>query len=91
MDYIFSTFSVESSLSQTLDNRIKLSFEIKDAHSHEPLSDVACRVFTAEGEFYTYAIANNEGNLTVSVHKSDYLEFSFIGYGTLKKRRIHIP
>lgn len=85
--FIFYTCCIETSLSQTLDNnKINLSFEIKDAYNHKPLSDVACRVFTTEGKFYTYAIADNEGRLSVSVNQSDYLEFSFIGFKTLKKK-----
>ncbi len=78
--------NIETSLSQTLDNVVKLSFEIKDANNHEPLSNVTCRVFTTEGEFYTYSITDNKGLLSVSVHQDDYLEFSFIGYGKLKKK-----
>ncbi len=77
--------SIETSLAQTSGNAVRLSFEIKDASDHEPLANVACRVFTAEGEFYTYAIADNEGRLSVAVHRGDFLEFSFIGYAKLRK------
>lgn len=78
--------NIGTSLSQALDNVVKLSFEIRDANNHEPLSNVTCRVFTTEGEFYTYSITDDQGRLSVSVHQDDYLEFSFIGYGKLKKR-----
>lgn len=78
--------NTETSQSQTLDNVVKLSFEIKNANNHEPLSNVTCRVFTREGEFYTYSITDNKGLLSVSVHQDDYLEFSFMGYRKLKKK-----
>lgn len=84
--FILFLSNIETSLSQALDNVVKLSFEIKDANNHEPLSNVTCRVFTREGEFYTYSITDNKGLLSVSVHQDDYLEFSFIGYGKLKKK-----
>lgn len=89
---LFYIYNIESTLSQTLDNVVKLSFEIRDANNHEPLSSATCRVFTAEGEFYTYSISDNEGWLSVSVHQDDYLEFSFIGYEKLKKKAtLYIP
>lgn len=50
------------------------------------MSNVTCRVFTREGEFYTYSITDNKGLLSVSVHQDDYLEFSFMGYRKLKKK-----
>lgn len=75
-----------SSMAQELDDGVRLSFKVRDANNHKALSSVACRVFTAEGKFYTYAIADNEGKLSVSVHKNDLLEFTFIGYGKLKVR-----
>lgn len=77
--------SIEASLPQTSGNEVRLSFEIKDASSHEPLPNVACRVFTAGGEFYAYAIADNEGRLSVPVRQGDFLEFSFIGYAKLRR------
>ena len=83
---LFYIFNIETTLSQTLDNVVKLSFEIKDANNHAPLSYVTCRVFTTEGTFYTYSISDNEGKLSISVHQNDYLEFSFIGYSKLKKK-----
>lgn len=83
---LFSIFNIETTLSQTLNNVVKLSFEIRDANNHDPLSYVTCRVFTAEGKFYTYSISDNEGRLSVSVHQDDSLEFSFIGYAKLKKK-----
>ncbi|MGP1435067.1 MAG: hypothetical protein ACTTKN_00305 [Phocaeicola sp.] len=86
LGFILFLSNIETSLSQAFDNIVKLSFEIKDANNHEPLSNVTCRVFTREGEFYTYSIADNKGRLSVSVHQDDYLEFSFIGYGKLKNK-----
>jgi hypothetical protein len=43
-------------------------------------------VFTTEGKIYAYAISDHNGKLSVSVHRNDSLEFSFIGYGKLKRR-----
>lgn len=63
----------------------RLSFTVRDAVSREPLVGVTCRVFTSNGKFYTYAVADGKGRLSVTVRPGDSLEFSFIGYGKLKK------
>lgn len=81
---LFCVCGISRSMSQTLNEAVRLSFEIKDADSHKPLISVACRVFTPEDKFYTYAISDNEGKLAVSIHKNDFLEFSYIGYKKLK-------
>jgi len=65
---------------------MQLSFEIKDANSHKPLNNVVCRVFTAEGKFYTYALSDNKGKLSISVDKNDVLEISHIGYNKIKEK-----
>ena len=77
---------ISRTMSQTPNEAVRLSFEIRDADSHKPLISVACRVFTSEEKFYTYAISDNEGKLTVSIHKDDLLEFSYIGYKKLKTK-----
>lgn len=83
---VFYASGIGTSLSRTPDNDMKLSFTVKDASRHEALSDVVCRVSTAEGGFYAYAISDKNGLLSVSVRASDCLEFSFLGYKTLKKK-----
>lgn len=78
--------SIGVSLSQNIENVMRLSFEIKDGNIHQPLSDVVCRVFTAEGYFYAYSISDNNGKLSISVDKNDIVEFSYMGYNKLKKK-----
>ncbi len=69
---------------QTPDDAARLSFEVRDAATREPLGGVACRVFTAEGKVFSYAIADSEGHLSVAAHSGDILEFTFIGYAKLR-------
>ena len=62
----------------------RLVFEIKDANTNEVLDNVTCRVYSRAGKFYAYAISDKDGNMTVSAHDGDTLEFGSVGYKTRK-------
>ena len=62
----------------------RLSFKIIDKNGRHPLSSANCRVYTKEGELYSFGISDNNGRLTVKAGRTDRLEFSFMGYAARK-------
>lgn len=62
-----------------------LTFLVRDSLSHHALGGAACRVFS-NGKMAGYALANNDGALSVKAGKDDVLEFYALGY---KKQELH--
>lgn len=73
-----------TAFSQSAGKDGRLVFEIKDANTNEVLDNVTCRVYSRAGKFYAYAISDKDGNMTVSAHDGDTLEFGSVGYKTRK-------
>lgn len=79
-------YNIRDLNSQNLEGVKTLFFEIKDSKDKAPLSSVNCRVYTEQGKFSTFGISDKDGKLSIAVSSKDMLEFSYIGYGTIKSK-----
>ena len=66
---------------------VKLTIEVRDSASLQPLADVMCRVVNSKGKMLSYKIADRKGCLNLTAHQEDVLMFTLIGYG---KRKIGV-
>ena len=66
---------------------VKLTIEVRDSASLQPLADVMCRIVTPKGKMLSYKIADGRGNLSLTAHQEDVLMFTLIGYS---KRKINV-
>lgn len=65
----------------------KLTIEVRDSVTYQPLADAMCRVMNATGRLQGFKVADREGQISLSVRQEDVLTFSLIGYG---KRKISV-
>ena len=66
---------------------VKLTIEVRDSASLQPLADVMCRVVNSKGKMLSYKIADRKGRLNLTAHQEDVLMFTLIGYS---KRKIGV-
>ena len=62
-----------------------LDFVVLDSLSGKPVDKAVCRVLSLEGTIKNYALADNNGTLSVSACARDRLVFSALGYVKLTK------
>lgn len=71
-------------VSRTQGGDRELSFSVLDAARGTALGNVVCRVYTAGGKFHAYGISDGGGGLHIHVGHGDLIEFSYVGYQTVK-------
>jgi hypothetical protein len=77
-------FSVDACWGQESPKASTLSFLVCDSLSHQALGGAVCRVYS-NGKMAAYALADNDGKLSVKAGRNDMLEFYALGY---KKRKM---
>lgn len=83
--FLLSIVCAYSSFAQDKEDVEKVSFVIKDATTRHPLSHATCRVFTYNGDYYNYGISDYNGSCSIILKTTDILEFSCLGYETIKQ------
>lgn len=80
----FLFFVAGHCVSRIQDDDRELSFSVIDADSGTALGNVVCKVYTAGGKFHAYGISDEGGGLHIRVGHGDLIEFSYVGYQTVK-------
>jgi len=75
---------VACAMSQASVSAVQLRLAVRDASTGKALRGVTCRVFSRANKFYAYGISGVGGQVSVCVRQGDLLEFSFIGYESLR-------
>lgn len=57
----------------------KLTIEVRDSATYQPLADAMCRVMNATGKLQSFKVADREGHISLSAQQEDILTFSLIG------------